>query len=159
MHLTMAIYRERVYCHCCHKFLLERNKSMNQTITIAILLVGVLIIWASMKNSSNVNKFRIEPSEAKKRLDMEKEIILLDVRTQEEYIENHIPGGTLIPIKVLEREASKKLPDKQAVIFVYCRSGNRSRAAVKMLSKQGYTNVFDLGGIIRWPYKTVSGKK
>lgn len=112
-----------------------------------------------MKNSGKVNKLRIDPLEAKKRIDSEKGIILLDVRTQEEYIENHIPRGTLIPLSVLARVASKKLPDKQATIFIYCRSGNRSRAAVRMLLKQGYTNIFDLGGIIRWPYKTVSGKK
>ena len=132
---------------------------MNETITIAILIVGALIIWAYMKNSGSVKKLRIDPSEAKKRLDMEKGIILLDVRTQEEYSENHIPRSTLIPLKVLARDASKKLPDKEATIFVYCRIGNRSRAAVKMLLKQGYTNIFDLGGIMRWPYKTVSGKK
>ena len=132
---------------------------MNQTITIVVLLVGVLIIWTYMKNSGSVNKLRLAPSEAKKRLDMEKEIILLDVRTQEEYVENHIPRSTLIPLNVLAKEASNKLPDKQATIFVYCRIGNRSRAAVKILLKQGYTNVFDLGGIMRWPYKTVSGRK
>jgi len=131
---------------------------MKQTITIAILLVGILLIW-TYTNSSNATKFRIDPTEAKKRLDMEKGIILLDVRTQEEYIENHISGSTLIPLSDLEGQASLKLPDKQATIFIYCRSGNRSRAAVKILSKQDYTNVFDLGGIIRWPYKTVSGKK
>jgi len=130
---------------------------MNQTISMAILLAGV-IIWAYMKGSGKVNKLRIDPSEAKKRLDEEKGIILLDVRTQQEYIENHIPRSTLIPVNVLAREANKKLPDKRATIFAYCRSGNRSRAAVKMLLKQGYTNVFDLGGIMRWPYKTVSGK-
>ena len=131
---------------------------MNQTITTVIILVGVIIIWTYIKDSG-VRKLRIDPIEAKKRIDTEKGIILLDVRTQEEYLENHIPRGTLIPLSVLARDASKKLPDKQATIFVYCRSGNRSRSAVKMLLKQGYTNIFDLGGIIRWPYKTVSGKK
>jgi len=132
---------------------------MNQTITITILLAGVLIVWAYMKNSGSANKLRIDPTEAKKRLDMEMGIRVLDVRILEEYIESHIPGSILIPLKVLEREASKKLPDKKATIFVYCRSGSRSRVAVKMLVKQGYTEVFDLGGITRWPYKTVSGKR
>lgn len=132
---------------------------MNQTLTIAILLLGILLIWVYMKNSGNLDKLKIEPAEAKKRLKLDKDIILLDVRTREEYIENHIPESAWIPLNVLAKEASKKLPDKQATIFVYCRSGNRSRAAVKRLLKQGYTNVFDLGGIIRWPYKTVSGKK
>ncbi|GAB6156675.1 rhodanese-like domain-containing protein [Desulfosporosinus burensis] len=131
---------------------------MNELITIASVLVGIFIIWAYMKSSAEVKKLRIDPAEAKKRLDKEKGIILLDVRTREEYIENHIPKSTLIPLNVLRMEASKKLPDKQATIFLYCRSGNRSRTAGKMLLKQGYTNVFDLGGIIRWPYKTVSGK-
>lgn len=130
---------------------------MTQNITITILLVGVIIIWAYVKSSGNVN--RIDPSEAKKRLDTEKGIVLLDVRTREEFIENHIPGSTLIPLNALVGEASKKLPDKQATIFIYCRSGSRSKVAVKMLIKQEYTNVFNLGGIIRWHYKTVSGKK
>lgn len=132
---------------------------MNQTITITMILAGVLLIWAYLKNSGAVNKLRIDPAEAKKRLDLEKGIILLDVRTQEEYLENHIPKSTLIPLVVLAKEASQKLPDQQATIFVYCRSGNRSKAAVRLLVKQGYTNVFNLGGINRWPYKTVSGKK
>lgn len=132
---------------------------MNQTITISII-VGVIIIWLYGKYSDKeVNKLRIDPSEAKKRLDTEKDIILLDVRTEQEYVENHIPRSTLIPLNVLAREASKKLPNKQATFLVYCRSGNRSKAAVKMLLKLGYPNVYNLGGIIRWPYKTVSGKK
>ncbi len=141
------------------KFLIGKEWRMNRTITITIILVGILVIWTYLKNSGTANNLRIDPTEAKKRLDMEKGIVLLDVRTREEYLENHIPKSTLIPLYVLEMEASNKLPDKQATIFVYCRSGNRSRAAVKRLLKQGYTNLFDLGGIIRWPYKTVSGKK
>ncbi|AFM39413.1 Rhodanese-related sulfurtransferase [Desulfosporosinus acidiphilus SJ4] len=132
---------------------------MNQTITIS-MIVGVIIIWLYGKYADkDVNKLRIDPSEAKKRLDTEKDIILLDVRTEKEYVENHIPRSTLIPLNVLAREAGQKLPNKQAAIFVYCRSGNRSKAAVKMLLKLGYSNLYNLGGIIRWPYKTVSGKK
>ncbi|MCO1601647.1 rhodanese-like domain-containing protein [Desulfosporosinus nitroreducens] len=132
---------------------------MNQTITIASLFVGVLIIWFYIKNTGKIAHLKIEPKEAKKRLDTEKGIILLDVRTQEEFLEKHIPKSTLIPLNVLAQEASLKLPDKQATIFAYCRSGSRSRAAVRILLKQGYVNVFNLGGIIHWPFKTVSGKK
>lgn len=120
--------------------------------------IGALIIWSYVKNSGRLNKLRIEPSEAKRRLDVEKGILLVDVRNWEEYIENHIPKSILIPLFGLKKEVDKKLPDKQATIFVYCRTGNRSRAAAQILLKQGYTNVFDLGGIVRWPYKTVSGK-
>ena len=132
---------------------------MNRTITIGIMVVGILIIWNVIKNSGPASKVKINPAEAFKRIDSEKGIILLDVRTQEEYFEVHIPNSTLIPLSVFATEASKKLPNKEATIFVYCRSGNRSRKAVNMLLKQDYTNVFDLGGIARWPYKTVSGKK
>jgi len=132
---------------------------MNQTVTIVIIAAAVLIFWVYTRNFGKVSKLRIDPTEAKKRLDKEKGIILLDVRNQEEYLESHIPKSTLIPLRNLAKEAGTKLPDKEATIFAYCSSGNRSRAAVKMLLKLGYTNVYNLGGIIRWPYKTVAGKK
>ena len=132
---------------------------MNEVLMLVGLLVGVAIIWVFIKNSEKLNKLRIDPLEAKRRLVKDKGIILLDVRTEEEHIENHIPGSILIPLKVLRQEAAKTLPDKQATIIFYCKSGNRSRAAVRMLLKQGYTNVYDMGGIQGWPYKTISGKK
>lgn len=132
---------------------------MNEVSMLVGLLVAVAIIWVYMKNSEKLNKLRIDPLEAKRRLVKDKGIILLDVRTEEEHLENHIPGSTLIPLKVLRQEAANTLPDKQATIFFYCKTGNRSRAAVRMLLKQGYTNVYDMGGIQGWPYKTISGKK
>lgn len=131
---------------------------MDQAIVIGSLSVGLLILAIYIKNRGNNSHLRIDPQEAKRRLDKEKGIVLLDVRSQEEYIDSHIPKSISIPLSVLRQEASEKLPDKQITIFTYCRSGNRSRAAVKILLKQGYTNVFDLGGIVRWPFRTVSGK-
>lgn len=99
----------------------------------------------------------IKPEEAKKRLDNEKGIILLDVRTEEEYAEKHIPNSLLIPVEVIEEEAPSKLSDKSATIFVYCRSGRRSVTASETLVKMGYTNIYNLGGINDWPYETESG--
>lgn len=96
----------------------------------------------------------IKPEEAKKRLENEKGIILLDVRTYEEYTEKHIPGSILIPVDAIEKEAPSKLTDKNATIFVYCRTGRRSAIAAEALAKMGYTNVYNLGGIIDWPYET-----
>jgi len=92
-------------------------------------------------------------------LDTEKGIILLDVRTRDEYLEKHIPKSTLIPVDVLANKASRKLPNKNAEIMVYCKSGSRSSMAVKTLSKLGYMNIYILGGIVRWPYETVSGNR
>lgn len=97
----------------------------------------------------------ITPQEAKERMDNEKGIILLDVRTKEEYMEGHIKDALLIPVDDLEQEAEENLKDKDAVIFVYCRSGNRSATAADMLAKLGYSNVYDLGGIKYWPYEVV----
>jgi len=132
---------------------------MNQYILLGTLLIVIISFWIFMKNSRSVGVVRISPSEAKKRLDTEKGIVLLDVRTRDEYMEKHIPKSTLIPVDILQNEANKKLPDKNAEIFVYCRGGNRSAMATKILSKLGYTNIHNLGGIVSWPYETVSGNK
>ncbi len=107
------------------------------------------------KASSYTN---IGPEEAKKRIESEKGIVLLDVRTQEEYDEKHIPNSLLIPVDVIEKEAPEKLHDKNAAIFVYCRSGRRSVTASEALVKMGYTKVYNLGGINDWPYETETGK-
>lgn len=96
----------------------------------------------------------ISPHEAKRWLDEEDGIILLDVRTQEEYREKHIPNSVLIPVDVLEKKAIDELKDKSSTIIVYCRSGRRSVTASEILVKLGYTNVFNLGGILDWPYET-----
>ena len=84
-------------------------------------------------------------------------MILLDVRTEQEYQEKHIPGAILIPVQEIENRATSELPDKNVVIFVYCRSGARSANAAKILVGKGYTHIYDIGGIIDWPYETVSG--
>jgi len=132
---------------------------VDQYIILAILLVVVFIFWTISKNLGTAGGVRINHSDAKMRLDTEKGIILLDVRTRNEYLERHIPKSTLIPVDVLANEANIKLMDKNAEIFVYCRSGNRSAMAVKILTKLGYTHINNLGGITRWPYETVSGNK
>jgi len=112
----------------------------------------------AQSDSTNVLTYtKIKPEDAKKRLDSEEGIILLDVRTQEEYTEKHIPNSMLIPVEVIEKEAPSKLTDKNATIFVYCRSGRRSAIASEALVQMGYTKVYDLGGINDWTYETESG--
>lgn len=95
----------------------------------------------------------ISPADAKKRLDSEQGIVLVDVREPDEYAEGHIKGSLLLPLDSLSELARTELPDKDAVLFVYCRSGRRSAIAASMLAGMGYTQVFDLGGIIDWPYE------
>jgi rhodanese-related sulfurtransferase len=97
---------------------------------------------------------KISPLEAKDMLEKDDTIILLDVRTVEEYAEKHIAKSTNLPIDQLEAKAAEIIPDKEATIIVYCKLGKRSRKAVGMLSKMGYKNVYNLGGIEDWPYET-----
>ncbi len=83
--------------------------------------------------------------------------ILLDVRTPEEFAEAHIKTALLLPDYELAARAPAELPDKHARILVYCRSGRRSANAANALLAMGYTNVFDFGGIIDWPFETERG--
>lgn len=90
-------------------------------------------------------------------LDTEAEYILLDVRSPEEFAEQHIAGALLIPDYEIATRAQAELPDLDALILIYCRSGRRSALAAAALVELGYTNVYDFGGIIDWPYETIGG--
>lgn len=139
-------------------------------ISIFVYIIAILVFSAAFsgcsKARSEINSkdpsssakadYRdITPEEAKKRLDNEEGIILLDVRTLEEYQGGHIRDAVLIPVDTLEEAVEDKLTDKDAVIFVYCRSGRRSASAANILVELGYRNVYNLGGIIDWPYEVV----
>jgi phage shock protein E len=132
---------------------------MKYVIILAIALVFVFMMVACASKAPaatpGITSQLITPAEAKRRLDTEQGIVLVDVRTAEEYAAGHIPGSKLIPVESITAEAPAKLPDKNAVLFVYCRSGRRSAIAAADLMKMGYTQVYDLGGINSWPYEVV----
>lgn len=98
---------------------------------------------------------QITAEKAKEIMDTEKDYIIIDARTEAEYAEGHIAGAILIPEYEIADRAEGELPDKDALILVYCRSGRRSKIASAELVKLGYTNVKEFGGIIDWPYDTV----
>lgn len=98
----------------------------------------------------------ITPQDAKARLEQESGIVVVDVRTQEEYDQGHLRASVLVPLDDLAALAPQKLPDKDAVLFIYCRSGRRSALAAQQLVSMGYTQVFDLGGIQSWPYEVAT---
>ncbi len=100
---------------------------------------------------------KITAAEAYGMMEGSDDYILLDVRTLEEFEPAHIKGAMLLPVTEIQDKASEQLGDKDAIILVYCRSGNRSAQAAKQLLDMGYTRVYDFGGIIDWPYETVSG--
>jgi rhodanese-related sulfurtransferase len=95
---------------------------------------------------------KISAEKAKTMMDSMKSYTLLDVRTPEEYNEGHIHGAVLLPDNEIKQKAGTILSDKTAVIFIYCRSGRRSAGTAQMLSTMGYTKIYDMGGIINWPY-------
>lgn len=91
--------------------------------------------------------------EAKRLMDTLPSYILLDVREEEEYITGHAIDSLLFPVDDIdEQTASMLLPGKDVPILVYCRTGRRSRDAVDKLKKLGYTKLYDIGGLIGWPY-------
>ncbi len=103
-----------------------------------------------------VEYIRINASEAKELIDT-REVIIVDVRTQAEFEEIRIDDSILIPDYEIAELAPEMLPDKDDLILIYCRSGRRSEIAARILIDMGYTNVYDFGGIIDWPYETISG--
>ena len=107
----------------------------------------------SASQSEKITYEQITQEQAKELLDSEEDYILLDVRTQLEYDEGHIPGATLLPDYEVSEKAEELLPDKDQLILVYCRSGNRSKSASRTLAELGYTNVKEFGGIRDWPYE------
>ncbi|MCL2248481.1 MAG: rhodanese-like domain-containing protein [Oscillospiraceae bacterium] len=85
------------------------------------------------------------------------DVIIVDVRNQDEFVGGHIPGAILLPAPEIRENAERMLPDKNQVILVYCRSGARSAAAARELVSLGYTEVYDFGGILDWHGEIVGG--
>ena len=109
---------------------------------------------AAQEDTVKAEYKKITAEEAKERMDKDDKVVILDVRTEEEYQEGHVPGAIVIPNETISSEPLEELPDMDQEILVYCRSGNRSAQAAKKLAEAGYTQVYDFGGIIDWPYDT-----
>ena len=107
-------------------------------------------------NGGNNTYEQITPAKAKALMDSEKNYIILDVRTPEEFAEGHIEGAILLPDYEIADKAENVLTDKDQLILVYCRSGRRSKNAANELARLGYTNIKEFGGIIDWEYGTVT---
>ena len=98
---------------------------------------------------------KISQKEAKEMMDTRK-VLVLDVREQSEYAGGHIPGAVLLPVGTIDEAAAAVIPEKDAAVLVYCRSGSRSKRAAKALAGLGYTGIYEFGGIMSWPYDIVT---
>ena len=123
------------------------------------ILMTLLLLSGCATQSAEKTYRQITMEEAITMMEEETEYIILDVRTAEEYSEKHIPGAINIANESIGTEDIPELPDKDQLILVYCRSGNRSKQASEKLVKLGYTNIVEIGGINSWPDETVAGDK
>ena len=98
---------------------------------------------------------KITPEEAKEMMDGGG-VLILDVRTTEEFAAGHIADAVLLPDYDIAAKAETVLTDKEATILVYCRTGRRSEGAARKLVELGYTGIYDFGGIVDWPYEVVT---
>ena len=125
----------------------RNNKIRVAAAAVAALLAALL---AACGVSSKTSYRQITADEAAQLMQEETGFVLLDVRTQEEYASGHIPGAICIPNETIGSEEIPELPDKDQLILVYCRSGNRSKQASHKLAEQGHTTVVEFGGINGW---------
>lgn len=124
-------------------------------ILLFVIIVGAGIFIFMSTSSNEIQYVKITSSEAKEIIDNDNNVIIVDVRTNDEYATGHIEGAICIPNETISNQVSDLLPDKDQEILVYCRSGNRSKQAAFKLIDLGYKNVKDFGGIIDWPYEII----
>ena len=117
-------------------------------------LLLCLLLSGCGGNAADGSYHQIAQKEAKEMMDTQ-EVIILDVREQDEYDSVHIPGAVLLPVGTINEDtAAEVIPEKDSTVLVYCRSGNRSKTASSKLAELGYINIYEFGGINTWPYET-----
>jgi rhodanese-related sulfurtransferase len=132
---------------------MKKVKGLIIMLLISLSLFGMTACDGENGKASTYEQITAE--QAKTIMDTEKDYVIIDARTEEEFAEGHIENAILIPEYEIADRAEKELPDKEQLILVYCRSGRRSKIASEELVKLGYTNVKEFGGIIDWPYDIV----
>ena len=121
-------------------------------------VMALLLLAGCAAPAAEASYRQIGMAEAIEMMENEKDYVILDVRTVEEFRERHIPNAINIPNETIGEDEIPQLPDKGQLILVYCRSGNRSKQAAQKLAALGYSNIVEFGGINDWPGETVSGE-
>lgn len=134
----------------------KKEKLKMWIVALAALLILLFIGGCSLRGQvldgdGMVNSYKqISQEEAAQMMEEDDGHVILDVRTQEEYDEGHIPGAICIPNEEITDTKPELLPDVDQVILIYCRSGRRSKEAAEKLFNMGYTHIYEFGGIIDW---------
>lgn len=119
---------------------------------IILVVVTILIVAFCSGCSNNYKHLSVE--EAMDMMKTAKNYMIVDVRSQEEYDKRHIPGAVLVPINDLKAGKFDALPDKNQTLMIYCWTGRRAETAAQILIDNGYTNVYELGGLVNWTGET-----
>lgn len=128
-----------------------------EKIAIPVLLVLALVLTGVTNFAPKTTGYRqVTTEEAVSIMQTEENYVILDVRTAQEFASGHIPGAALLPNETIGTEDIPLLPDKDQLILVYCRSGNRSKQAAEKLAQLGYTNIVEFGGINSWTGEIVT---
>ena len=122
---------------------------------LPIFLVALLLVGCAAPAEETTYR-QVNMDEAITMMEEGSGYIILDVRTPEEFAEKHIPGAINVANETIGTDEIPELPDKDQLILVYCRSGNRSKQASEKLAALGYTNIVEFGGINDWPGETVT---
>lgn len=124
---------------------------------LAAIIMAVMLL-TGCGGPSDAAYTQVNAQEAQRMMAESDDYVILDVRTPEEYAENHIKGAINVPNESIGDDAIAELPDKKQQIFVYCRSGDRSKQASEKLAALGYGNIVEFGGIRDWDGATESSK-
>ncbi len=128
-----------------------------EKIAIPALLALALVLTGVTNFAPKTTGYRqVTTEEAVNIMQTEENYVILDVRTAQEFASGHIPGAVLLPNETIGTEDIPLLPDKDQLILVYCRSGNRSKQAAEKLAQLGYTNIVEFGGINSWTGEIVT---
>ena len=130
---------------------------MNKIRKLATFLITSILLSSCARSDTGKGYREITTDEAMVMMNEEENYVILDVRRADEFAEKHIPGAINVPNEEIADSEIPELLDKNQLILVYCRSGNRSKQAAKKLVALGYTNVVEFGGIIDWKGETTSG--
>ena len=132
-----------------HKRMIKRRLL---SVIAALVFLLSLSGCGAAENEGSVY-MNIGPKEAKKLMEELDEFVLLDARSEEEFSEGHIPGAIVIPHDEISERAESEISEKDVPVFVYCRSGRRSKLAAEALLELGYEKIYEFGGINSWPYE------
>jgi phage shock protein E len=113
---------------------------------IPLLLLLLAVPACSGRSGTGTAAMNALSTQEKAWMEIRNGALLVDVRTQQEFDQEHLEGALLIPHDRIASRASELGDDKQRTIVLYCRSGNRSAQAKEALEKIGYTNVMNAGG-------------